>query len=215
MSDVQIILLEDCGGDRFRMLSHLHQLWRRPEFRHCWLRGRPMAELEEDNGYCIPPGMGEIPFAIFMSDADVAELELENDEILIRAQLPSGRIVAVCDTAVGVGHCEMLRQEMLAFSPPRTHVRPDLRVWQPGVRLHLTDPLSQLSARALALPAFSQGLMAAIGESMQFSRYAQPLPAGTTGMFYGFNKALRSFICYDAFSDQVVCYGPVKEILKM
>lgn len=214
MSDVQTILLEDCGGDRFRMLSHLHQLWRRPEFRNCWLRGLPLGDPEEDNGYCIPPGMGEIPFTILLCDAEVAGLELENDEVLIRAQLPSGRITALCDTDFGAGGCEMLRQEMLEFSPPRTHVRPDLRVWQPAARLHLTDPLAQLSARALALPAFAQGLMAAVGDSMQFSRYVQPLPAGSTGIFYGFNKAMRSFICCDTFSDQVVCYGPVKEILK-
>ena len=214
MSDVQTILLEDCQYDRFHMLSHFHQLWRQQEFRHSWLRGLPLGDPEEDSGYCVPPGMGEIPFTLLFSDAEISGLELENEEMLLRAELPSARIYAVCDTPLGVGSCEMLRQEMMEFTPPRTHLSPDLRVWQPGVRLGLQDPLRQLSARALELPAFREGIMAAVGDIMQFSRFIQPLPAGSFGKFYAFNKAARSFVFYDTYSDQLVCYGPVKEILR-
>lgn len=214
MNEVRVILLEDCGGDRARMLSHLHRLWNREEFRHSWMRGLPWGDPEEDIGYSIPPGMEETPFLLFLGDAGLAALEFENEEICIRAELPLGQISAICSTPSAVSWCEELRQEITRFTAPCSREEPVLRMYQPAVWLHLEDELAQLSARALALPAFREGLMAAWEENAGFTRCRCPLPAGSEGIFYGYNETERSFVLYDSFSDQLVCCGSGKAILE-
>lgn len=215
MREIREILLDDCNGDRVQMLSHLHQLWQQEGLKQCWIRGLPLGDPEEDNGYSIPPGMEEAPFILFMRDAEVESLELENGEILIEANPFSGRITAVCDTPFSLACAEKLRQTIQGGAEPRTRLEPELRVWQPTARLQMEDPLAELSARALALPSFSRGLMAALRGTDSFARCTHPLPAGNTGIFYGWNEADQSLVLFDGFSDQLICCGAGKDILKL
>ncbi len=212
MDEIRVIPVDDCRGDRFLLLSHFHQLWRRPELRGCWLRAQPI-DREEFAGYSVPPGMEEIPFCLMLAEAPVASLELESDELLLRANVASGRIEAVCDLPVSVAIAEVLQEAALMFSDPRTHALPQLVEQSPGYRLGVKKPLPVLFNRALKLPVFRDGLMVAVNGEKRFTRSHQPLGEVKYGAFYGFDLATRSFVSYDTLSDRLVCYGPVKSIL--
>lgn len=214
MIEIQEILLDDCDGDRVQMLSHLHQLWQEEKLNQCWIRGLPLGDLEEDIGYIIPPGMEEGPFILFLQNAEVESFELENEELVIEANPFSGQIIAVCDTPLSLAWAKELQKTVQNLSGPLLRAEPELRIWQPAVRLQMEDPLAELSARALAFPSFSRGLMAASRGADSFVHCTHPLPVGSGGIFYGWNEEDRSLILYDSFSDQLICCGAGKDVLK-
>ena len=97
-----MVLLENCQYDRFRMLEHLYRIWQKPEFQYHSIRGLSSEDPWESNGYCIPFGMEEIPFRLLFGDAEISAREIQGEEIVARAELPSVLIFASCDMELGV-----------------------------------------------------------------------------------------------------------------
>lgn len=205
-----MVLLENCQYDRFRMLEHLYRIWQKPEFQYHSIRGLSSEDPWESNGYCIPFGMEEIPFRLLFGDAEISALEIQGEEILLRAELPSGRIFASCDMQHGVETALALRAEIATYPVQVAPLRPSLRIRQPGVRLGLWDPLHELSIQALRLSDPKEGIMVAVEDAITFSRCVQPVPENCSGMFYSFCARTQSFMFYDTFSNELLCLDPVK-----
>lgn len=205
------ILLEDCKGDRYLMLSHLHQLWRSARFRNAVMEADPQ-DSEEDRGLSLKPGMEEIPFCLLTAQLPLRTLYIQGKDILLRASVAATRLEAVClddDAAIAA---QYMKDNISMLRRPKTHIKPDSIEERVSLRRDLTDPLCQLFDRARSMPFFKGKLYVALSQENRYTLCGQALPAGSRGAFYGFDREHRAFVAYDTYSDRLVCYGPVKEM---
>ena len=211
MEKMTRILLEDCRGDRYKMLSHLYQIWRKPFFRNCILEGDPI-DGEEFPGISIKPGIEEIPFCLLTAQLPVRNMRLMNRDVLLQGTLASGKIQAACRTESSAIALQTIKDEIGMLRNPRTHVKPDSVEEKVSLRRDMKDPLCQLFDRARKLPFFKDKLYVALYNEEHYTLCGQALPAGSQGAFYAFDRAARAFVAYDTYSDRLVCYGPVKSV---
>lgn len=205
------ILLEDCRGDRYLMLSHFHQLWRTDRFRTFAMEGEP-EDREEDRGVSLKPGMGEIPFCLLMAQLPVRTLSIHSNGMMLRASVAPATLEAVCLTEETADAARTMKEQMPLLRRPRTHVKPDTIEERVSSHRNLVDPLCQLFERARSLPFFEGKLHVALSGESSYTLCGQPLPAGSKGAFYGFNQEYRAFVAYDTYSDRLVGYGPVRQV---
>lgn len=205
------ILLEDCRGDRYLMLSHFHQLWRTDRFRTFAMEGEP-EDREENRGVSLKPGMEEIPFCLLMAQLPVRTLSIHSDGMMLRASVASAVLEAVCLNEKAAMDAQRMKDNIPLLRRPRTHVKPDSVEEQVSLHRNLTDPLCQLFEQARRLPFFEGKLHVALSGESSYTLCGQPLPAGSKGAFYGFNQESRAFVAYDTYSDRLVGYGPVRQI---
>lgn len=204
-------LLEDYGGDLCRMLSHLHQIWCRRQFREADIQGVP-EDRESHAGICVPPGMPEIPFCLLLNCLPMREYYIEIPQLLLSASMTSGRIYAVCMTSEAVGTAQLIKEELPLFHRARTHVKPDTVVENVSMREGVDDPLVFLFARAEKLPTLKGKLYVVLNHERRYAICGQRIPKGSKGAFFGFDYDSRAFVAYDTYSDMLVCYGPAETI---
>lgn len=214
MAKTTTILLEDCKGDRYLMLSHLHQIWRMSLFRNCALEGEPV-DSEENAGISLKPGMEEIPFCLLTAQLPIRELYIDTPDVMLQASVASSKIQAVCVTEAAEIAIQTIKDNIGMLRRPKTHVKPDSIEEKVSLRTDLTDPLCQLFERTRRLPFFRGKLYVALSEDDRYTLCGQALPAGSEGAFYAFSREERAFVAYDTYSDTLVCYGPVKSVSAM
>lgn len=214
MAKLEQVVLEAANGDRYQMLSHFYQLWRRPEFCSCQMEGTPL-DGEENAGISLDPGIEEIPFCLLVGQMPLRSLILDTPDIMLSADMSSGRILAICVTKEAAVDAQIMKEEMGLLRRPRTHVKPDMVIEHISHRKDMQDPLPQLFERARQVPYLKGKLYVSLEGENRYALCGQSLPARSQGAFYGFDRASRSFVAYDTFSDILVGYGSVKSVAEL
>ena len=214
MAKATKILLEDCGRDRYLMLSHLYQIWRTPRFRTAVMEGEP-EDSEEARGFSLKPGIEEIPFCLLVAQLPMRALYIDAPGLMVRATMAAARLEAVCLNEEAQIAAQSIQDNIGMLRRARTHVKPDFVEENVSLRKNLTDPLCQLFERARQMPFFQGKLYVVLNGETRYTLCGQALPAGSKGSFYGFDRERRAFAAYDSYSDRLVGYGPVRELMTL
>lgn len=199
--------LEDCQGNRFKMLSHLYAIWQETEE----LRNEAVEceafDNEESAGLSIKPGIGLEAFCLLVVQADVRECYISGKDLAIRATLASCVLTAVIASRPALHTIQAIRWRLRNYPVFATDQIPDLIEERVSLYVALHDPFLELFE--LAKPIFGEHLFLALAPEQRFRPYTGNLNHKSHGAFYGYlpNTSPITFMAYDTYSDTLTLYG--------
>lgn len=205
--------LEDCQGDRYKMLSHLYGIWQGTETLKSESVECEAFESEDSAGLSIKPGISLEAFCLLVAQADVRECYIIGSLLEIRATMASGVLTAVATSRQAMNEISRIRGRLRNCPVFNTDQVPDVIEDHVSLYEKLRDPFVELFE--FARPIFGQNLYLALSPEQQFRTVSGHLEPNSHGSFYGYLPKTEErpmvFMAYDTYSDTLTLYGFPKE----